>query len=70
MIEYIVIVVVVLIIFATIYYFNKGKGYPPKSCSNCRFYSVKDGNGTCALLQYQNPCGYWEWNGERNEKEA
>ena len=63
MVEYIVIAIVIFAIFATIYYFNKGKGYPPKSCNNCRLYNKDD--GTCAVSQYQNPCGYWEWNGER-----
>lgn len=76
MTEYIVSGIVVLIIFATIHYFNKGKGWPPKSCNNCRFSTGNLCHNSVVMHNCMSsspveidmpdePCQYWEWNGER-----
>lgn len=76
MIEYIAVGIVMLVIFATIYHYNKGKGSPPKSCDNCRFYignlchskevmSKFMSHSPVEIEQLQEACAWYDWNGER-----
>lgn len=64
MIEYVLIAIVILVIFGTLYYYNNGKSFPPKSCGNCRFYDKV--TGVCEISIYKTTCDQWDWNGERN----
>lgn len=66
MIEYILTAIAILVIFGTLYYYNR-KSLPPKSCNNCRFYD-KD-TGVCEISVYKKACDQWDWNGERDEQQ-
>lgn len=81
MVEYIASGIVILIIFITIYHYNKGKGCPPKSCGNCRSSSGNLCHNSTVMHNFMSstpveidmpdePCQCWDWNGERDEKDT